>query len=288
MKSRVHSVIIALAVMVCMTVTEIFAAEPLIVAHRGASHDAPENTLAAFRLAWEQAADAIEGDFYLTKDRHIVCIHDATTKRTSGKDLKVADSTLEALRALDVGSWKDAKWAGEGIPTLEEVLACVPRGKKILMEVKCGPEIVPLLKEALAKVRLGSDQAIIIAFDPQVITEAKRQMPGIQALWLTGYKRNTESGQWKPGTTDILETLKRIGADGLDSEAHASVDGARARALRQAGYSLHVWTIDQPETAARFAKLSVVSITTNRPRWLRDEMRRLLADSADGRSVPNQ
>ena len=81
-------------------------AEVKIVAHRGASLDAPENTLAAFRLAWSQGADAIEGDFRLTKDGRIACLHDDTTQRTAGLDLTVADSTLAELRELDVGSWK--------------------------------------------------------------------------------------------------------------------------------------------------------------------------------------
>ncbi|MDP7286911.1 MAG: glycerophosphodiester phosphodiesterase family protein, partial [Phycisphaerae bacterium] len=71
-----------------------------IVAHRGASRDAPENTIAAFELAWKQGADAIEGDFYLTKDRRIVCIHDSSTKRTARANLSVAKSTLAELRKL--------------------------------------------------------------------------------------------------------------------------------------------------------------------------------------------
>ncbi len=114
---------------------------PLVVAHRGASHDAPENTLPAFRLAWEQGADAIEGDFFLTKDGHIVCTHDRMTGRLNpGKvKLQVADSTLAELQALDVGSWKGETWRGERMPTLAEVFATVPAGKRILIEVKCGP-----------------------------------------------------------------------------------------------------------------------------------------------------
>ncbi|MCB9949963.1 MAG: hypothetical protein H6824_03175 [Planctomycetaceae bacterium] len=99
-----------------------------IVAHRGASYDAPENTLPAFKLAWEKGADAIEGDFYLTKDQQIVCIHDKDTKRT-GKNqpvLTVAESTLAELRKVDVGSWKDAKYKETFIPTIQEVLATVP------------------------------------------------------------------------------------------------------------------------------------------------------------------
>ena len=113
-----------------------------IVAHRGASFDAPENTLSAFRLAWQQKADVVEGDFYLTKDKHIVCIHDKTTKRVAPKQatLTIAKSTLAELSALDVGSWKHPRFANERIPVLEEVLATVPKGKRIFVEIKCGPK----------------------------------------------------------------------------------------------------------------------------------------------------
>src|SRR3954470_14279804 len=117
-----------------------------IVGHRGASFDAPANPVAAIKLAWEQKADGSEFDIYLTKDGQIAVIHDKDTKRTAGGVNKVvAESTLAELRALDVGKWKGEKFAGEKIPTLAEMLATVPPGKRVFIEVKCGPEIVPEL-----------------------------------------------------------------------------------------------------------------------------------------------
>ena len=118
-------------------------AKPLVVAHRGASHDAPENTLPAFELAWTQGADAIEGDFLLTKDNRIVCIHDGSTKRLTDRNLVVRGSTLKELRELDVGYWKHEKFKGTKIPTIAEVFATIPKGMKIFVEVKCGKEIIP-------------------------------------------------------------------------------------------------------------------------------------------------
>src|SRR5687768_9550612 len=94
-----------------------------IIAHRGASHDAPENTLAAFKLAIEQGADGFEADFYLAKDGRVVCLHDPDTKRVAGKKLLVREASFAELRALDVGIWKGPQWKGERLPTLEEVLA---------------------------------------------------------------------------------------------------------------------------------------------------------------------
>jgi glycerophosphoryl diester phosphodiesterase len=124
-----------------------------IIGHRGASHDAPENTLASIRLAWKQNADASETDVHLTKDGQIVVIHDFNTRRVGGRNRKVVDQTLAELKQLDVGRWKGEQWAGERIPTLAEYLAAIPDGKRLLIEIKCGPEIVPRLVQVIREAR---------------------------------------------------------------------------------------------------------------------------------------
>lgn len=247
-------------------------AEVPIVAHRGASHNAPENTLAAFRLGWSQGADAIEGDFRLTKDGRIVCLHDETTKRTAGLDRTVAESTFAELRELEVGSWKDPQWAGEKIPSIEEVLDTVPRGKQVFVEIKSGPELVAPLKQALASSGVAHQQIVVISFQTQVIAEVRKQLPGVRTFWLTGYKQEEKTGLWKPPLPEILSTLKKLRADGLGSQAHDLVDVPFAAAIRDAGFELHVWTVDDPLVARRCAKLGVRSITTNRPGWLRQQL----------------
>src|ERR1043166_5600031 len=102
-----------------------------IVAHRGASYDAPENTLVSQELAWKQGADAAEFDVRATKDGQLAIMHDPTTKRTAGRDAKFADLTLAELRTLDAGSWKDAKFAGEKVPTIDEMLQHIAPGKRV-------------------------------------------------------------------------------------------------------------------------------------------------------------
>lgn len=245
------------------------AAEPaLLIAHRGASHDAPENTLAAFRLAWKKDADGIEGDFYLTRDGRVVCIHDKTTKRTAGTNLTVDQTTLADLRKLDVGNWKDKRFAGETIPTLEEVLATVPKGKRFYLEVKCGPEIVPVLKPILAKSNVKSSQIAIISFSSAVIAQVRKQIPDVKAYWLTGYRKR--KGEWEPTATQVVQVLKKIDAHGLGSQANRSVVNADfVRTLKDADKEIHVWTVDAPKDADYFQALGVGSITTNRPAILR-------------------
>jgi len=253
-------------------------AVPVIIAHRGASHDAPENTMAAFNLAWQQGADVIEGDFYLTRDGEIVCIHDATTKRTAGQTMKVAEATLAELRQLDVGSWKGDQWSGARIPTIDEVLATVPEGKIIFIEIKCGPEILPALKKALAKSKLQPGQTVIISFHPKVIAETKRQIPQLKALWITGFKTDEKTGVVHPSAKEILATLDKIGADGVGCNAHAIVDQQFMQILRTAQKEVNIWTVDNVATAKRFLHLGIDSLTSNRAVWLKQQC---LSQSAD-------
>jgi len=243
---------------------------PLVIAHRGASAAAPENTLAAFELAWKMGADGIEGDFYLTRDGHVVCIHDASTKRTAGRDLKVADSDLASLRKLDVGRWKAPKFAGQKIPTLDEVLATVPAGKRIYIEIKCGPDIVPPLKSGLARSRLESDQTIVISFNKAVIQRCKADLPGLKAFWLVGFRRD-KAGKPSPAVADVLAGLKATGADGLGvGGATGGLATTLAAELKRAGKEFHVWTIDDAEAARALAECGARSVTTNWPDRIRD------------------
>src|SRR5688572_13467983 len=99
------------------------AAAVEIIAHRGASDDAPENSLSAMKLAWEQGADAIELDLWLSRDGKLIVFHDSNTKRIAGVERKISDYTLEEAAQLDVGKWKSPKFAGEKLPSLESILA---------------------------------------------------------------------------------------------------------------------------------------------------------------------
>jgi glycerophosphoryl diester phosphodiesterase len=230
--------------MISMVVSE-SAELPLIVGHRGASHDAPENTLAAFRLAMEQGADAIEGDFRLTSDGHIVCIHDKDGRRTLGNPMIIAKTPLKDIRKLDAGSWKGSKWKDERVPTLEAV--------KILESRRVAPASV-----------------VVISFNAGVIRKFKKELPRFPACWITSYRKR--DGKLDPDIDRVLATLSDIGADGLDSQANEGLGGEFVDRLRGAGHEFHVWTVNDATTARRFMGLGVLSITTDRPGWLRQQL----------------
>lgn len=258
----------------------------LIIGHRGASHDAPENTIASFKLAIEQGADGIEGDYWLSADGHIVCLHDKDTKRVGGQKRVVTKASFDELRALDVGSWKDPKFHDERMPTFEECLAVVPAGKtKFFVELKSGPEIVGPLVKAIAKSSLSPDQFVIISFHDDAIAECKKQMPKIKAQWLCSFPKEEKKDknakddknvkEKKRRTADeVAATLKRIKADSLGAEANIEYFNADfIKRLKELGCSeFGVWTVDDPKVAKLYADLGAWSITTNRPGWLRLKM----------------
>jgi glycerophosphoryl diester phosphodiesterase len=242
-----------------------------IVGHRGASFDAPENTLASFKLGWEQGADADELDIYLTKDGQIVVMHDATTKRTGGKDRRIAAQTLEELRQLDVGGWKSPEWRGQKIPTLAEALAPVPEGKRMFVEIKCGPEVLPELKRVLEQSGKRPEQIVLISFDYATLRQAKREMPQYVTYWLSSYKEDKKTGK-RPAVDDLIRRAREANFDGLDLEQGFPIDSAMVKKIQQAKLKLAVWTVDDPAIARRLVEAGVPSITTNRPGWLRQQL----------------
>jgi glycerophosphoryl diester phosphodiesterase len=264
---------LAMTGLMCALVPSTFA--QMIVAHRGASYDAPENTLSAFKLAMEQGADAFEADFYVTGDGHIVCFHDKDTERISGEKLSITATPFDRLRRLDVGLWKGPRWHGERMPTMDEVLAAVPEGKKIFIELKSGPEIVAPMAEAIAASSLSPEQIVIISFNDDAVAECKKQLPHLKACWLCGFKEPKDrTGKMPPTVDEVIATLKRIGADALDAEAVPQrVNEAFIKRLRDAGFSeFHVWTVNEPKVARFYRDLGAASITTDRPGWLREQL----------------
>ncbi len=243
-----------------------------IIAHRGESADAPENTLAAFRLAWNRQVTTIELDVHLTMDNELVVSHDKDTKRTTGIQKIIKDSPAAALRVLDVGRWKDASFAGETMPTLSEALATIPPEGRCFIEVKVGPEAIPRLVEVVERSKKSPAQLAVISFQADTIAESKRRLPKLAAYYLASFKQDKKTGQWKPPLDDLIRTAQEIKADGLDLSFEGPLDEAAVRKIKDAGLRLYVWTVDDPEVARRLVNWGVDGITTNKARWLKDAL----------------
>ena len=254
--------------------------KPLIIAHRGASGEAPENTMVAFKLAWELGADGIEGDFHLTRDGHIVAIHDKdTNKVTKGKNkLIVKKTSLKELQGLDVGSWKNEKYSKARIPTLEDVIDSLPEGKKFFIEIKCGTEIMkPLIKVIDLKVKerpILKTNISFISFDKDVIKSCRTQWPDIEANYLESYKKIKGISKWAPNENEVFRLLKLSLASGIGTQANKEVLNPKfIKRLRLNQLSFHCWTINDIETARHFRDLGVDSITTDFPKRIREGLK---------------
>jgi len=243
---------------------------PDIIAHRGASGEAPENTLSSFRLAWEQGAEGIEGDFRLTSDGHIVCVHDARTGRTASVDIEVGTATLSELRKLDVGSWKGDRWAGERMALLEEVLSVLPEGKKAYLEIKSGPEIVPAFLKILGSIAGDPGRITVISFHDEVLRLIKDKNPMLQAFLLQSFKMSVMRKASTPSLESVLERILDIKADGLGANWGQHLSSRFVDSVLGKDLSLNVWTVDDEKDARCLRDLGVTSISTNRPGCLRD------------------
>ncbi len=247
-----------------------------LIAHRGESIDAPENTLPAYKTAVDRDF-GFECDVYLSKDGRVFTFHDSDLKRTSGgaSTNKCSEATWDELSKIDVGSWgrwKGSRFAGTRPALLEEVLSLARDGRKIYVEVKPGPEIVPYIKEIFEKqTKATPENTLFISFNSASCKALKRQMPQYKVYWLTSSRHWRVEG--KPAVTvdEILRALRETGADGVDCHyAPDIVTEEMISAVRKAGYEFHVWTIDKLDDAREAVRRGAQTVTTNCAKALAD------------------
>jgi glycerophosphoryl diester phosphodiesterase len=241
------------------------------IAHRGESYDAPENTLPAFKLAWDNQADGIEGDFRLTADKQIVCIHDESAIRTSSRACIISETSLEDLFKLDFGSWKAPEWQGTIIPTLDEILSTAPNYGDIYLELKTGPEVLEPLAEVLAESKVNSNRIKIITFDEKTLAESRKNLKQIEAFLLKGISPELEANPLEEAKK-LVKELKALDANGIDICNGDFITPEFVDIFHQAGLSFHVWTVDELERARFLQKCGIDSLTSNRACWLKDKI----------------
>lgn len=231
-----------------------------IIAHRGASARAPENTLAAFRLAWAQQADGIELDVHLSRDQRIMVHHDRDTWRCTGIRHVIADTDSRVLRGLDAGRWKSPEYAGERIPFLEDVLAAVPSGRWVLVEIKCGREIIPVLQALLSAYPLDSIHLALISFHWDVLAECREVFPALPCYPVV----EAAGGIFGKAGFDTALIERARAYTGLDLD-HRGLDAGFAAAVRAAGLQLLTWTVNDPNRLGFLQRIGVDAVTTDYP-----------------------
>jgi len=230
---------------------------PLVLGHRGASAEAPENTLAAFSLALQQGADGIELDAQLCASGEVVVVHDASLARTTGFAAPVTHASWSVIRTLDAGSWKSGRFRGERIPLLLEVLESFPR--LVNVELKCDladdagltGEVVRVIRAAKAE-----DRVLLSSFNVACLWRARLLAPRMPRALLF------ESEQRWPLRSGLLAPL--LGVAAMHPE-HVLALPRRVSRWRRRGYTVGCWTVDDPYLAASLHQSGVEAVITNWP-----------------------
>jgi len=240
----------------------------LVIAHRGNSSVAPENTLPAFQSGLDAKADLVELDYYHSADGALVVMHDKTLDRTTNAEkllgkakLPIADLPLAELRKLDAGAWFDEKFAGTKIPTLLESINLIQSRSVTLIERKAGdaPALLRLLEE-----KKLIDQVVVQAFDWEFVTECRRLSPRLALGTLSG----------KDATEAELNAAAATGAD-LIVWDHKKIEREQIDQVHRLGKKAWAYTIDDPERVRQLIAAGIDGIITNKP----EEMRQLVVQS---------
>ena len=250
-----------------------FAASPAydtLIAHRGESVDAPENTLPAYRTAVERGF-GFECDIYLSKDGRVFTFHDRTLARTSGgaNTNRCNDATWDEVSKLDVGNWgpwKDSRFKGTRPALLDEVLELTRDGRWLYIDVKSSSaDIVPFVKAIFEKQRRANPgNTLFLCGSVECGRAFKRLMPGYKVLACLNCCKGWRKDSPPEPVAYIVATAKEMGADGADLRFIGTVTtAAYMKAIKAAGLELHVWTVDNLSDAVEAFRRGAQTVTTN-------------------------
>ena len=246
-----------------------------IIAHRGASFDAPENTLASINLAWEQNIHFVEVDVKLTMDNILVVFHDETTVRFNQIDKPVSKYNFEELSDIDVGIFKGAQWKNESIPTLEQVLKTIPANGTLVVELKDGPEMENALIQLEKRNATIWQQLEFISFNYETICMAKKIFSSNKCLWLLDLDYDSETAKNIPSNKKIIHKIKQHNLDGIDVFAGEMANELFFKTMHQENFEIYLWAINTIEHAKQYLPFSPQGLTTDKPKWMREQLNSL-------------
>ena len=235
-----------------------------VIAHRGASADAPEHTIAAFELALDQGADGLAVEVHLSADQHPVVLRDFTVERTTDGAGVVADLRVRDLKRLDAGGWRGREFAGQRIQTLEEVLERFRERTRFWLELKGGHAVYPDLEErVISTIEIYDvvDRVVVQSFDRTTLETVRRRQPDLQ-LGLLMAQAPLDGTALDPGGPEAIVPAAEVCSEDL------------VKRIRDAGRECYVWMVHEPALADRLVGWGVNGIITDRPGAVRARLGR--------------
>lgn len=229
---------------------------PTVTAHRGSSAEAPENTLAAIRLAIEDGADVCEIDVFQAGDGTLVVTHDPSFRRVAGVDLDVWNASAAQIAALDAGAWFDERFRGEPVPTLDQVIDAAAGRLGLNLELKVhGREqhFAEAVAETVHRHALGTD-CVLTSMDADILREVRRVDPSLRI----GAILSTSNGGESERDVDVYSVERQVATASFLEQA------------RRDGREVHVWTVNERADLDRFALRGADSLITDHPRLARE------------------
>lgn len=231
---------------------------PLVLAHRGASHDAPENTIAAFREAMRQGADGVELDAMVCGTGEVVVCHDEWLDRLAGEHVQISSAPLSALRRLDMGRRFGSTFQGEGIPTLAEALAAIPRDAVVNVELKSTTlSDRGLGGRAARDIRReeGGHSVVLSSFNPLTLARARAAERRLSSAMLIAASQDLSPREW---------AAKALRLSALHVE-HLLCTPPNVERWHRQGLAVAAWTVDEAADVERCCAARVDALITNRP-----------------------
>ncbi len=233
----------------------------MIVAHRGASALAPENTISSFSRALEIGADAVEFDIHQSSDGRLVVMHDESLERTTNGSGFIKDTDSRKLRGLDAGSWYASRFRGEKIPTLEEAVDFITPAAYAIVEIKHGNDVYPGIEKKIAELmslRKGCrKRTVFIAFDPEILLNIRE----LDTELSTGLLTADPPDDYIDVAQEFLVQCFFPKWEKLKPES--------VSLLHKNGYSVHPWVMDREEDAAKVMSMKPDSVSSNHPDMLK-------------------
>lgn len=240
--------------------------KPFIVAHRGYPSKAIENTIESFIIAFESGADFVEGDFWLTEDDEIVCLHDEDLFRITNKtsSLKVTETNLTSIRLLN---FRDHKFGQNlRVPTLEEILRIIPQKRGLFIEIKDSKtKFVKVLKAKIEKLNFPSEQLRIISYHSHILKLSKALLPDIKTYLIFDWFLLRDKCKNKVVFNRFLQLLEQINCDGIDLSFSSNVNEEFVNKIKQFELEIGIYNVNDEESFRKIQKLNLDFITTDYP-----------------------